>query len=95
MLEGPKLILNRKGEGYKHLYTFYIMVSNRNFSVPKNLLTEIEKDILDFVWNEKKHEINKQLLMSCESDGGGGGGAQLVDIQSKIGAQRLSWLAKF
>ena len=60
------------------------------FSVPKNLLTEIEKDILDFVWNEKKHEINKQLLMSCESDGG----LQLVDIQSKTGAQRLSWLAK-
>ena len=28
--------------------------------------------------------------MSCESDGG----LQLVDIQSKIGAQRLSWLAK-
>ena len=60
------------------------------FSVPKNLLTEIEKDMLDFVWNKKKHEINKQLLMLCESDGG----LQLVDIQSKIGAQRLSWLAK-
>ena len=28
--------------------------------------------------------------MSCESNGG----LQLVDIQSKIGAQRLSWLAK-
>ena len=27
------------------------------FSVPKNLLTEIENDILDFVWNKKKHEI--------------------------------------
>ena len=66
------------------------MVSNRNFSVPKNLLTEIEKDMLDFVWNKKKHEINKQLLISCESDGG----LQLVDIQNKIGAQPLSWLAK-
>ena len=53
------------------------MVSNRNFSVPKNLLTEIEEDTLDFVWNKKKHEINKQLLMSRESDGG----LQLVDIQ--------------
>ena len=60
------------------------------FSVPKNLLTEIESDKLDFVWNKKKHEINKQLSMSCESNGG----LQLVDIQSKIGAQRLSWLAK-
>ena len=28
--------------------------------------------------------------MSCESNGG----LQLVDIQNKIGAQRLSWLAK-
>ena len=36
------------------------------FSVPKNLLTEIEKDILHFIWKKKKHEINKQLLMSCE-----------------------------
>ena len=50
-------------------------------SVPKYLPTEIERDVLDFVWNKKKHGINKQLLMSCESNGGGG-------------AQRLSWLAK-
>ena len=60
------------------------------FSVPKNLPTEIERDILDFVWNKKKQGINKQLLMSCESNGG----LQKVDIQSKIGAQHLSWLAK-
>ena len=60
------------------------------FSIPNNLLTEIERDIPDFVWNKEKHEISKQLLMSCESNGG----LQLVDIQSKIGAQRLSWLAK-
>ena len=46
------------------------MVSNRNFLCTKESnLKEIERDILDFVWNKKKHEINKQLLMSCESNG--------------------------
>ena len=91
ILEGPKHILNRKGQSHKHLYILSrLWYRTEIFSVPKNLLTEIEKDILDFVWKKKKHEINKQLLMSCESDGG----LQLVDIQSKIGARHLSWLAK-
>ena len=39
------------------------------FSIRPTILKEIEKEILDFVWANKKHEINKDLLMSDISCG--------------------------
>ena len=49
------------------------------FSIPPTILKELEKDILDFIWANKKHEINKDLLMSSISCGG----LRLVKIQNK------------
>ena len=60
------------------------------FSIPQTILKELEKDILDFVWANKKHEINKDLLMSDISCGG----LRLFKIQNKINAQRILWAVK-
>ena len=60
------------------------------FSIPPTIFKELEKDILDFVWANKKHEINKDLLMSDISCGG----LRLVKIQNKINAQRILWTVK-
>ena len=60
------------------------------FSIPPTIVNEVEKDILDFVWANKKREINKDLLMSDISCGG----LRLVKIQNKINAQRILWAVK-
>ena len=60
------------------------------FSIPPTILKELEKDILDFVWANKKHEINKDPLMSDISCGG----SRLVKIQNKINVQRILWAVK-
>ena len=60
------------------------------FSIPPTVLKELDKEILDFVWANKKHEINKDLLMSGISCGG----LRLVKIRNKINAQRVLWAAK-
>ena len=59
------------------------------FSISLTILKDLEKK-LDFVWANKKHEIDKDLLMSdisCE-------GLRLVKIQNKINAQRILWALK-
>ena len=60
------------------------------FSIPPTILKKLEKDILHFVWANKKHEINKDLLMSDISCGG----LRPVKMQNKINAQRILWTVK-
>ena len=55
------------------------------FSIPPTILKELEKEVLDFAWANKKHEINKDLLMSDISCGG----LRLGKIQNRINAQRI------
>ena len=58
------------------------------FSMPPTILKELE--MLDVVWANKKHKINKDLLTSDNSCGG----LRPVKIQNKINAQRILWTVK-
>ena len=60
--------------GRVHVLNVFAIVLSRlwyrtkNFSISQTIPKELEK-ILDFVWASKKHEINKDLLMSDISYG--------------------------
>ena len=53
-------------------------------------MRELDFDIIDFVWNGKKHEVSKELLCAFLENGGLG----LTKITNKIFAQRIAWLSK-
>ena len=58
--------------------------------MPPNILRELESYIIEFVWNGKKHEVNKELLCASPENGGLG----LTKITNKILSQRIVWLSK-
>ena len=58
--------------------------------MPANILRELESYIIEFVWNGKKHEVNKELLCASPENGGLG----LTKITNKILSQRIVWLSK-
>ena len=60
------------------------------FPIPSHVLKELEKLLIDFIWCGKKHEVNKEQLYAPLEKGG----IALVNINNKILAQRLVWLAK-
>ena len=58
------------------------------FSIPPTILKELE--MLDVVWANKKHKMNKDLSTSDISCGG----LRPVKKQNKINAQRILWTVK-
>ena len=60
------------------------------FSIPPHILRELESYIIEFVWNWKKREVNKELLCASLESGGLG----LTNIPIKILSQRIVWLSK-
>ena len=60
------------------------------FSIPPNILRELDSYIIEFVWNEKKHEVSKKLLCASLENRGLG----LTEITNKIFAQRIVWLSE-
>ena len=50
------------------------------FSIPIHILKELEKYMIDFVWAEKKHEVDKNILYANLEHGG----LKLTNIPNKV-----------
>ena len=61
-----------------------------SFSIPIHILKELEKYSIDFVWAEKKHEVDKNILHANLEYGG----LKLTNIPNKVPSQRIVWLSK-
>ena len=59
-------------------------------NLPKTQITNIEDAIVNTIWNGKRAKIQKNVLKLPYNEGG----LALVDINTKICAQRIKWLTK-
>ena len=57
--------------------------------IPKTIQNDLEKMILDFVWNRKKHHQTNKKTLSSSFDKGG---PKLVDIHEKTKTYRNRWI---
>ena len=57
---------------------------------PKEILKEIEKTVLDFIWNKKSPKIAKKVLQNQIKDGG----LKLPNIYEKEKAWKMTWIQR-
>ena len=58
------------------------------YDIPTYILSELNRETTDFIWGNKKHDFNQDILMTNT----GNGGLSLINISSKVLAQRVMWL---
>ena len=58
--------------------------------VPKNLVNELKKIQIDFLWNSKSPKIKHSTLIADYSEGG----LKSVDKESKINAMKITWVKR-
>ena len=58
------------------------------YDIPTYILKELNRETTDFIWGNKKHYFNQNILMTNT----GSGGLGLTNISLKIQAQRMMWL---
>ena len=58
--------------------------------VPKNLVNELKKIQIDYLWNSKTPKIKHSTLIANYSEGG----LKSVAIESKINAMKLTWVKR-
>ena len=59
--------------------------------VPSNVVKEIIKLMYSFLWSSRKEKVKRSVCINQNVKGG----LNMVDIQTRIGSLRLSWLSKF
>ena len=57
-------------------------------NIPENLIVQIEKDIINFIWSGRKPKISKLILCTNKSCGG----AELVDLRTKEKSLKITWI---
>ena len=58
------------------------------YDIPTYILRELNRETTDFIWENKRHDFNQDILMTNTGNGGLG----LTNISLKVQAQRVIWL---
>ena len=55
------------------------------YDIPTYILSGLNREATDFIWRNKKHDFNQDILMTNS----GSGGLGLANISLKVQAQRV------
>ena len=58
------------------------------YDIPTYISSELNRETTDFIWRNKKHNFNQNILMTKT----GSGGLGLTNISLMVQAQRVMWL---
>lgn len=61
-----------------------------NLSIPKKFIENVQKEIVNFIWNGRKPKIKYQTLIGDLSEGG----VRLPDLETMIETNRVKWALK-
>ena len=75
----------------KILVTSQIIYLASAVPVPSNVVKEINKLMYSFLWSSRKEKVKRSVCINQNVKGG----LNMVDIQTRIGSLRLSWLSRF